>query len=818
MSEREQQQQQYKITNAKVFEEYCKDYHKTERTYDWDRFNPESGNFYTGWAKTNNQNRWAFFINGKLSCPFGAAIIDEGKYPKREYVLDNEFLKDVVDLAQKVVERYGEEIPTSWFNVKNGLHRVALYDVDGYFITRNGNYDSVHGEPAFVSFNKKSKARSEISWHKDGEKHRLNGPAFSRKDERDLYFIDGELFSSKEEWEKEVEKLNKEKEAEVVTTTSDINDPNVWEAYCKDPDGSEVYFDSNYGDAFVSKGADNNYTGWAKGNINGNLRAFFINGKISCPYGKALYWTNSKTVGFLYNGKQYKTLVELLDANKEAVPTVQFTNDVSTDFNGVVRLAHSDSYGTFKDGKLHSINDEPSFVSRDASLGRKDWHKNGKRHRKTGPAVVNKSTNEEFYYLDGVSFKKETWENKLRQQEETNTQEPTSSENQEENPDRIKYKKVKSVEAAYHDKTFTGAVIDEEGKIAFLKEGKYHREDGPAFLNPKRNNRSIYEGWWLNGVQHNLNGPARVNNDGSNSYYINGNWIRKENFAKEVAKHKESHPEFISIQERNEREASMESHKKVESYAHFDGIETFTGSVIDAIGLVCYYKNGKKHREDGPAFINTKNNPDWVPSSFYCDGVRYGTLENDDWKQAVKKYQEENKKLDEKWEEFSKDMKDTEPKAAEEEIATTVPSEKEEVAYRLAQKQLKSLVRHALADEMSQGSKAKRSMAFDFLGTELGSSLVVASMGVLLPKLENKLPEKYRKHLGRLNREFRVAGLAAVGTEALELVTGALGTKTRNILEATLPTTAATAATVKSTNGQLETVLVTSQSNTTVAR
>lgn len=806
MSENEQPKQ-YKITNTKVFEEYCKDYHKTERVYDWNRIIPESGDFYTGWAKVNNQNRWAFFINGKLSCPFGAAIIDEGNYPKREYFLDNDFLDDFFELAQKVVERYGEEIPTT-FNDKNGLHRVALYDVDGYFITRNGNYDSVHGEPAFVSYDKKSKARSEVAWHKDGKKHRLNGPAFSQKNERDLYFIDGKPFSSKEEWEKEVEKLNTEKEAEVVTTTLDINDPNVWEAYCKDPDSSEVYFDSNYGDAFVSKGADNKYTGWAKGRSNNNLRAFFINGKVSCPYGKALYWTDYGSECFLYNGKEYKTLVELLDANKEAVPTVHITNDVSIDFNGVVRLLNPDSYGIYKDGKLHSVHDQPSFVSREASLGKKVWHKNGKRHRKTGPAVVVKSTNEELYYLDGVSYKKETWENKLRQQEETNTQEPTSSENEEENPDRIKYKKVKSVEAAYHDKTFTGAVIDEEGKMAFLKEGKYHREDGPAFLNPKRNKFSIYEGWWLNGVQHNLNGPARVNNDGSSSYYINGNWFRKEDFAKEVAKYKESHPEFISIQERNEREASMESHKRVENYAEFSGIGTFTGSVIDDRGLVCYYKNGKKHREDGPAFINTKNDSNWVPTNYYCNGQYYGG-DIFRWKEAVKKYQEENKKLDEKWDEFSKDMKDTEPKATVE-TNDAIPSVKEEVAYRLAQKQLKSLVRHALADEMSQGSKAKRSMAFDFLGTELGSSLVVASMGVLLPKLQNKLPEKYQKHLGRLNREFRVAGLAAVGTEALELVTGALGAKTRNILEATLPSTTVVLESNNSTKQQeiVETVTV----------
>jgi hypothetical protein len=78
----------------------------------------------------------------------------------------------------------------------------------------------------------------------------------------------------------------------------------------------------------------------------------------------------------------------------------------------------------------------------------------------------------------------------------------------------------------YHKKekeNFTGIVKHEDSTIEYLKNGKYHREDGPAVI--------WFDGlqdWFYEGKPHNLNGPAVIWPGGREEYYVYGTLTTKE--------------------------------------------------------------------------------------------------------------------------------------------------------------------------------------------------------------------------------------------------------------------------------------------------
>jgi hypothetical protein len=69
-----------------------------------------------------------------------------------------------------------------------------------------------------------------------------------------------------------------------------------------------------------------------------------------------------------------------------------------------------EDFGTikyFKDDQLHSYNDNPSVFWED---GDKIWHKNGRLHRLTGPAVINYD-GWKGYFVNDEGMTREQWEN-----------------------------------------------------------------------------------------------------------------------------------------------------------------------------------------------------------------------------------------------------------------------------------------------------------------------------------------------------------------------------------------------------------------------
>jgi len=71
-----------------------------------------------------------------------------------------------------------------------------------------------------------------------------------------------------------------------------------------------------------------------------------------------------------------------------------------------------------------------------------------------------------------------------------------------------------------------GKHIDEEGTIEYFKNGKYHRENGPAIIWPNGDKE-----WYLNGRCHREDGPADIFSDGTKNYwYYDHHTENKEEF------------------------------------------------------------------------------------------------------------------------------------------------------------------------------------------------------------------------------------------------------------------------------------------------
>jgi len=67
----------------------------------------------------------------------------------------------------------------------------------------------------------------------------------------------------------------------------------------------------------------------------------------------------------------------------------------------------------------------------------------------------------------------------------------------------------------------------------YISNGKYHREDGPAF-----EYSDGYKEWYIHGKLHRENGPAIEHPGGGASYYLNGVYFSEQDYWKEIKKRK----------------------------------------------------------------------------------------------------------------------------------------------------------------------------------------------------------------------------------------------------------------------------------------
>ena len=84
-----------------------------------------------------------------------------------------------------------------------------------------------------------------------------------------------------------------------------------------------------------------------------------------------------------------------------------------------------------------------------------------------------------------------------------------------------------------YPKDFTGHYVDSGGMLLYWKDGKLHRDDGPAVIFPQTNYYSSNcRSWYQNGVRHRVGGPAVEYNDGRQLYYFRGKLHRLDGPAK----------------------------------------------------------------------------------------------------------------------------------------------------------------------------------------------------------------------------------------------------------------------------------------------
>lgn len=235
-----------------------------------------------------------------------------------------------------------------------------------------------------------------------------------------------------------------------------------------------------------------------------------------------------------------------------------------------------DTFNIFKDGKLHNENAPAVYSHINNKLL---YFRKGEFHRLDGPAVI--SPNEpERYYINGIQYSKEEFDSIPL----------ISSGIYSQSPDGI-YKKNNS--------------------IFYVKNGKYHRDDGPAILNA----------------------------NGTDDYYFNGFLLSKEQFEsiirnndiKEIKDLKLLVPDITDEKEAYYTSSKSDlSNKKGAYYTSNDRSITFINTerkgptyyLYD--GSALWYKGKHLHRLDGPAVIEPNQE-----NQYWIDGKQYNKHDYD---------------------------------------------------------------------------------------------------------------------------------------------------------------------------------------------
>ncbi len=70
-----------------------------------------------------------------------------------------------------------------------------------------------------------------------------------------------------------------------------------------------------------------------------------------------------------------------------------------------------------------------------------------------------------------------------------------------------------------------GSYVDRNDSVCYTKNGKFHREDGPAI--------EYYNGdkcWYRNGEIHREDGPSIEFSNGRKFWFVGGEWCAKESY------------------------------------------------------------------------------------------------------------------------------------------------------------------------------------------------------------------------------------------------------------------------------------------------
>lgn len=158
-----------------------------------------------------------------------------------------------------------------------------------------------------------------------------------------------------------------------------------------------------------------------------------------------------------------------------------------------------------------------------------------------------------------------------------------------------------------------GAHETHDGTIIHTKDGRIHREDGPAIIAPENEQLS----WYLDGELHREDGPAVVRPGIMEEWYIKGE------------RHREDGPAIIATNGREEWHRDGELHREdgpaiitrdgTQQWWLHGKVHRLDGpAIIRPDGTKMWCRDGVCHREDGPAIIHADGTLEW-----FLDGKRH---------------------------------------------------------------------------------------------------------------------------------------------------------------------------------------------------
>lgn len=153
------------------------------------------------------------------------------------------------------------------------------------------------------------------------------------------------------------------------------------------------------------------------------------------------------------------------------------------------------------------------------------------------------------------------------------------------------------------------AIKSDDGSECWYQHNQLHREDGPAILYADGTQM-----WYQHDELHREDGPAIVQSDGTKIWYVKGK-CRKTT----AHFHKVEEKLLKLAIENTEEQHNLDILHKLYPDGYCINLETYqnlinnrysgiikwpiTGLVNYPTGVQCWYKDGKRHREDGPAVI-----------------------------------------------------------------------------------------------------------------------------------------------------------------------------------------------------------------------
>lgn len=455
-----------------------------------------------------------------------------------------------------------------WVNLEGKPHRPldlpAVISIDGsMYWYKDGLRHRANGPAVVLSNGTKM-------WFVCDNKHRIGGPAVEYYYKGVEWWLFGKRYATKSEYNKAVYKIQL---SDLRTTvTNQYNDkPTKVNA-----NGTREWHNS--------KGQLHRENGPALELKNQSVKEWYFEGQLHRDSGPAVEHDDGHKEWWLFGNKfksEFAWQIAVAKKHKKHDKR-KVTTDPITLQDGTI-LYENDK------GRLHR-EDGPALINSQGEF----WYWNGSQHRVDGPAVILKDGSTS-YYLNGIRYAMPDFKSALSQR-------AGSSKAYEEKQKRARANACKG----YNSSQLT---FDENDNQRWEKDGKLHRENGPALIDSKSRQ------WYRNGLLHREDGPAIVNNNGDKIWCFNGLVHRSKGPAKE--------------------------------YANGDRIWYWRGKIHRRNNPAAIYANGDKHwkingvfhREDGPAIEKANGEKIW-----FVDGIKIDNCEK--YKKALENHNKDCKIVD----------------------------------------------------------------------------------------------------------------------------------------------------------------------------